>query len=134
MSIRETILAAVAAKLVSANVASGRVYRTRREQLETLPAVTVEPAGASAEEVFLGTMDHELFVAVAVIAKGDTPDTAADATLTAAHAALVADITLGLADVTLDPEFSADWEFEDYDYARAVHRYRISYRTASNAF
>ena len=37
MTTRDTLLAAIASAL--SGVASGRVYRTRREQLPTLPAV-----------------------------------------------------------------------------------------------
>lgn len=133
MTTRENILAAFAT--VMASVASGRVYRSRREQLPTLPAVIIEPAGCRSEELALGVMDHELTVSVAVFAKGDTPDNAADATLLAVHTALFADSDLGLGagnGVTLMPDFEADWNFEDYDYVRAEHRYRVLYRTTGN--
>lgn len=133
MTIRESILAAFATQLAS--VASGRVYRSRREQLPTLPAVIIEPTAARSEEIALGAMDHELTVSVAVFAKGDTPDNAADSTLLAAHTALIADRSLGLGNgITLMPDFTADWSFEDYDYVRAEHRYRVTYRTTGNDF
>lgn len=135
MSTRETILAAIATQLAS--VASGRVYRSRREQLPTLPAVIIEPVSGRGEEIALGAMDHELSVSVAVFARGDTPDNAADATLLAAHTALIADRALGLGvtnGVTLMPDFECDWNFEDYDYVRAEHRYRVLYRTTGNDF
>lgn len=133
MSTRETILAAVATQL--AGVASGRVYRSRKEQIGTLPAVLIEPVGCQTGEIVLGAMDHELTVAVAVLANGDTPDNAADATLLAAHTALIANRSLGLGNgITLMPDFSGDWNFEDYDFVRAEHRYRITYRTTGNDF
>lgn len=135
MSTRETILAAFAT--VMASVASGRVYRSRREQLPTLPAVIIEPVSASASEIAMSAMDHELFVTVAVYAKGDTPDNAADATLLAGHTALIADRALGLGSangVTLMPDFAANWSFDDYDYVRAEHTYRVLYRTTGNDF
>ena len=133
MSTRETILAAFAT--VMASVASGRVYRSRKEQLPTLPAVIIEPVGATASELSLGAMDHDLTVTVAVYAKGDTPDNAADATLLAGHTALIADRALGLGNgITLMPDFSADWSFEDFDYFRASHTYRVTYRTTGNDF
>jgi hypothetical protein len=133
MSTRESILAAIATQLAS--VASGRVYRSRREQLPTLPAVIIEPDAAQSMEIALGAMDHELTVSIAVYAKSDTPDNGADATLLAAHTALIADRSLGLGNgITLLPEFDADWQFEDYDYVRASHKYRITYRTTGNDF
>lgn len=133
MSTRETILAAIATQLAS--VASGRVYRSRREQLPTLPAIVIEPQSSQSSELSLGAMDHELVVNVALYANGDTPDSTADATLLAAHTALIADRSLGLGNgITLLPDFDADWQFEDYDFVRAVHRYRITYRTTGNDF
>ena len=94
MSTRETILAAFATKL--AGVAGGRVYRARREQIPTLPAIVIEQAGMQSDETVLGMTDHLLTVSVAVLATGETPDSAVDATLTAAHSAILADFTLGL--------------------------------------
>lgn len=133
MSTRETILAAFATTLAS--VASGRVYRSRKEQLPTLPAVIITPDNATSVESVLGMMDHELSVSVSVYAKGDTPDNAADATLAALHTALTAAPTLGLGnDVQLLPGVECEWDFEDYDYVRATHRYHVTYRTATGAF
>lgn len=133
MSTRETILAAFATQLAS--VASGRVYRSRREQIPTLPAVLILPRGGRSVEFVLGVMDNELTVSVGVLAKGDTPDTAADATLLAVHAALIADRSLGLGnDVQLLPDFEYDPDFEDYDYCQAPHLYRVTYRTTGNDF
>ena len=132
-STRENILAAFAT--VMASVASGRVYRSRKEQLPALPAVIIEPRSCSSSEIALGAMDHDLTVSIAVYAKGDTPDNAADATLLAGHAALIANRSLGLGNgITLMPEFTADWSFEDYDHVRAEHTYRVTYRTTGNDF
>jgi hypothetical protein len=132
MSTRETILAAIATAL--SGVAGGRVYRSRREDLGTLPAVVITPDGEEAEEAVLGVTDRRLVVAVDVYAKGDTPDTAADATLAAAWAALAAAPTLGLGtDVQLWPAHSIDWDFEDFDYARATLRVTYLYRTATGS-
>lgn len=133
MSTRETVLAAVASALTG--IASGRVYRGRREQLPTLPAVIIEPLAASSAENVLGMTDHELTVGISVFAKGEIPDTAADATLSAIHTALMADLTLGLgSEVQLAPGIEVDWNYDDFDYVRAEQRYRISYRTATGAF
>lgn len=128
MSTRETLLAAVAAAL--AGVAGGRVYRSRQEQIGTLPAINILPGAESAQEYALGAMDRRLTVNVHVMAKGDTPDTAADAVLSAAWAALAATPALGLgSDVQMDMAHEVDWEFEDYDYTRATLRVTYIYRT-----
>lgn len=128
MSTRDTILAAVATAL--SGVAGGRVYRSRREQIPTLPAVIIEPISEDAEERALSRMDRLLSVGVSVLAKGDTPDNAADATLAAAWAALYAAPDLGQgSDVQIDPRHTIEWDFEDYDYCRATLRVSVMYRT-----
>jgi hypothetical protein len=132
MSTRETLLAAVATAL--SGVAGGRIYRSRREQLPTLPAVIVEPQGEEAQEVSLGYMDRRITVGVVVYAKGDTPDNAADSTLASAFAALAATPSLGLGeDVQLETTHAVEWDFEDYDYVRATLRLTYFYRTASGS-
>lgn len=128
MSTRETLLAAVAATL--SGVASGRVYRSRREQLPVLPAVIVTPSSESAEEELIGIGYRRLDIAIDVYASGDTPDTAADAVLAAAWAALAADPGLGLgSEVQLRMAHSIDWDFEEYDHVRATLRVTLDYRT-----
>lgn len=132
MSTRDTILAAFATAL--AGVAGGRVYRTRREQLPTLPAVIVEPTSETAEETVLGLTDRRLSVGIQVLAKGDTPDNAADATLAAAWAALAVANALGLgSEVQIEPAHEIDWDTEDYDYGRATLRVTVIYRTATGS-
>ena len=134
MSARETLLAAVASTLVTASVASGRVYRSRREQLPTLPAVIVTPAAEDANEDVMGREDATLTVDLDVYARGDAPDNAADATLAAAWAALRATPTLGLGvDVQLMPGRRIAWDFEDFDYVRATLSVAYFYRTATGA-
>lgn len=135
MSTRESILEAV--KTTLSSVAGGRVYRCRKEQIETLPAVEISQAGHRALLSPVGVSDHELLVRVAVLAKGETPDSAADATLVALHAALVADPSLGLGnDARLDvDEWQTDEpDFDDYDYVRLAHVYTVRYRTSPGAF
>lgn len=132
MSLRENVLAAISAKLIAANVASGRVYRTRQEAIATVPAVNVEPVSEQVEESVLGMLDRTLRVAVHVLAKGDTPDSAADATLDAAISAVLADRTLGLgSEVQVQSAFDVAWDFEDFDIARATATFSISMRTTA---
>lgn len=132
MSLRETVLSAIGAKLVAANVASGRIYRTRQEAIATAPAVNVEPVSEQAEEQVLGLMDRTLRIAVIVLAKGDTPDSAADATLDAVIAAVLADRTLGLgSEVCVLSGHEINWDFEDFDLARVSVVFTVSMRTAT---
>jgi len=132
MSLRESVLSALAAALVNANVASGRVYRSRQEAIETLPAVTVEPVSEQVGESMLGRLDRTLSVAVTVLAKGDTPDSTADVVLDAAAAAILADRTLGLgSEVQVMSLHDLRWDFEDFDLTRVTATFQISMRTAS---
>ena len=132
MTTRDTLLAAIASAL--SGVASGRVYRTRREQLPTLPAVIITPDSEETEEQALGVEDSTLTVAIDVFAKGDTPDNAADSTLSAIWTALRATPDLGQgSDVQLLPRRTVQWDTEDYDYMRATLRVTYLYRTATGA-
>jgi hypothetical protein len=128
MAIRENILAAFATTLGA--LASGRVYRSRMEQLPALPAIVIEPEAEEAAEQLIGVMDAELQVTVWIFAKGDTPDNAADSLLSSVHSALCADLTLGLgSDVQLLPRRRVSWDFDKYDEARVAVRYSVFYRT-----
>jgi hypothetical protein len=128
MSLQENILAGIATALVG--VASGRVYRDRREGIETLPAVSIEPESADEEETVLGKVDGILTVAVSIYAKGETPSTAADSIAASIKAIMTSgkDFSLGT-DVQLLPGCSHEWDYENYDYARLILRYRIAYRS-----
>jgi len=131
MSTRESILAAAAAALVTASVASGRVYRSRQEALTTLPAVIVEPLSESADETVLGMLDRTLSVAVSVHASGAPGDNAADATVAAVESAMLADRTLGLgSEVNILSTIDTRWEFDEQDMCRATLIFQVSFRTA----
>ena len=131
MSTRESILAAAAAALVTANVASGRVYRSRQEAMTTLPSVTVEPQFEAADETVLGMLDRSLNVSVTVFASGDPADAAADATLALIESTLLADRTLGLgSEVQVRSMLDTRWDFEDQDLVRVTSTFQVSYRTA----
>ena len=128
MSTRDSVLAAFQTTLSS--LASGRVYRSRLEQLPAIPAIVITPDAEEAEEKLLGVMDAELTVTVAIYAKGDTPDNAADALLASVHSALCADLSLGLgSNVQILPRRRVGWEFDQYDEARLAVRYTVFYRT-----
>jgi hypothetical protein len=132
MSTRETILAALQTTLAS--VAGGRVYRWRKEQLLTLPAVIIRPESEEDTGEALGVTDTTMNVAFDVYARGDIPDQAADATLSAVYAALIPDPTLGLgSDVQIMPGRVVTWDVDDYDDSRITLMMRIQYRTAQGA-
>ena len=129
MSTRETILAAVVTTL--SGLAGGRVYRSRGEQLPTLPAIVIAPVSEAASELVLTKADRQLSVSITIYAKGDTPDSAADTILSAAWAALFAAPDLGLgSDVQLLPDHNVQWQFENYDEAEVGLFVTFSYRTA----
>lgn len=136
MSLRESVLAAIQSALVAANVASGRVYRSRTAALVTLPSVTVEPESESATEEVLGMLTRTLTVVVYVFAAGSPPDSAADATLALVESTLLADRTLGLgSEVQVLSPIETTWDFDpeqsgSYDHTRIGLRFTVSYRTA----
>jgi hypothetical protein len=132
MSTRETILAALQVALAS--VAGGRVYRARKEQLPTLPAVIIRPESEEDTGEALGVTDTTINVSFDVYARGDIPDQAADATLSAVYAALIPNPTLGLgSDVQIMPGRIVTWDVDDYDDSRTTLMMRIQYRTAQGA-
>lgn len=120
MSLREDCLAAIRAALVAASVAGGRVYRTRQEAMATLPAVVIEPLRDEAGPTALGRDDHRLTVAIHALARGDTPDTAADAILVSIASTLTGNRTLGLSGCEMLAGHQIDWDFGDFDLARAT--------------
>lgn len=130
-SLRENVISAAAAALVTANVAGGRVYRSRWHALPELPGVTVTPLGESADEAPLGMLDRTLSLAVTVHASGSPADGAADATLAEVEAAMFADRTLGLgSDVQIKSAMETRWDFDDADVVRVAAIFSISMRTA----
>lgn len=127
MSARETILAALLATL--SGLCSGRVYRSRKEQLPALPAIVIRPESEKTVQQVLGCHDATLTVVIEIYARGDVPDQAADATLQAVIEALQATPTLGLSDaVQVSPDLEYEWAIENYDDAGITLRLVIDYR------
>jgi hypothetical protein len=132
MSTRETLLAALHTAL--SVLAGGRVYRSRKEQMPTLPAVVIRPEFEEDTGEMLGVTDTILTVAIEIYARGDIPDQAADATLSDVYAATIASPDLGLgSNVQILPGRSVTWEIEGYDDSGVTLRLRILYRTALGA-
>ena len=130
-SAREDVLAAIKNILITANVAGGRVYRTRQESIVTLPATNVEPVAAKVGQPVIGREDQMLQAAVNVFASGDTPDNAADATLDVVITTVTGNPTLGIGNsVQVSTEYEIGWDFSDFDIVRATVIFNISIRTA----
>lgn len=128
MSQRETILAAVQSSLSA--LAGGRVYRARREQLPALPAIVITPVSDVSADSLLGVVDRVLTVDIAVYARGDIPDQAADSLVDQVTQILSASNALGLgSDVEIRPGIDIDPNFESYDDIQVVVRLVIDYRT-----
>lgn len=132
MSTRETLLNALHVAL--AGCAGGRVYRSRKEQLPTVPAIVIRPESEEDNGEMLGVTDTILVVAIDIYARGDIPDKAADATLSAAYAAIIAAPDLGLGtDVQLMPGRTVTWNVDGYDDADVTLSLSYLYRTALGA-
>ena len=130
MSQRETVIAAMSAALVTANVASGRVYRTRQEAIATLPAVNIEPVSATGSDRSTGGVDERVVVAINILAKGDTPDSAADATLNQVLTVLLSLRDLDLGDgVDIGSDYEVQWDFADFDLAQVRVLVNVHLRT-----
>ena len=132
MSLRENVIAAVAAALVAANVASGRIYRSRQDAFafDELPAVIVGPLSESASEEVLGMLDRTLTVRLSVYGKIAPGDAGIDATIAAAEAAVLADRSIGLgSDVQVSSLVDTSWDFGEQDGVRADIDFQIRMRT-----
>ncbi len=130
MSDRELILNAIKTKLANANVAGGRVYRSRRQALQVLPAVVVEPSIRRTKQEHTGAAeDNSFIVNVLIFVEGDPPDTVSAPIEKEVVAALKADPTLGVADdVQLQGNYETSWDFEDFDVARVYLTFQVNYR------
>ncbi len=128
MSQRETILASLQSSL--SGLASGRVYRAHREQLPDLPAIIITPVSDVGAGALLGVVDRILTVDVAIYARGDIPDQAADSLVDQVLQIVSASNALGLGpDVEIRPDPDIDPNFENYDDIQVVVRLVIDYRT-----
>ena len=132
MSTRETVLAAVHATL--SGLCGGRVYRSRKDQLPTVPAIVIRPEDEEDTGELLGVTDTTLTISVEIYARGETPDLAAYATLSSAYAQLAASSDLGLgSNVQILPGRTVAWAEDNYSDCSAILRIRIIYRTAQGA-
>lgn len=128
MSAREDILSALQATLSPILPAS--VWRSRKEQLPSLPAIVIRPEAEDDPGEMLGVTDSVLTVAIDIYARGEIPDQAVEPILADVVSALKTDATLGLgSDVQILPRRQIEWSAENYDDALATMRIDIIYRT-----
>jgi len=128
MSARETLLVALQDKLSPLLPAS--VWRNRKEQLPTTPAIVIRIESESDEGQMLGCRDAVLSVAIEIYVSGETPDQVADDLLEGVIDILDADPTLGLgSDVQVTPARAVEWAIDQYDDVAVTLRLQITYRT-----
>lgn len=125
---REVILAALQSAL--APILPGAVWRSRTDQLPTLPAIVIRPESEEDPGQILTVHDVTLTVAIACYARGEIPEQALDPILSDVINALQSDPTLGLgSDVQVMPPRRIEWDSENDADARATLRVDITYRT-----
>lgn len=134
-SIRERIVAAMAAALAGTTQVSTRIYRSRVEAFSRseAPALVVEPGTDEVlQEVSTCKLDWRLTVTVAVYTRGGTiPDQTADPIVIDVHSRVMADRTLGglamdVIPVSVEPIF----ESADQVAAWTVITFAVRYRTS----
>lgn len=130
-SIRERILASLAADLAGVAGIDGRVYRSdpNPSARDLHPFVTLDWQSDQAAPATVPQTERRLVALVSVFVRGDGPDTLADPIMVAAHAAITADTTRGgLAIDTLLADASFEVESADETAGRLTHVYEINYR------
>ena len=127
MSARENVLEALFTTLTP--ILPGSVWRSRKEQFPSLPAIVISPLTEEGQGDVLGRIDCTLSVAIAVYARAEIPDQAADQILEDILSALNADTTIGLgSDVQILPSRRIDWAIENHDDNAATLHLEILYR------
>jgi len=94
---RETILAAVIAKLTAANVAAGRIFRSRSNALAAaeLPAIVLRAGNESVDNDGRTISVRHFDIELEIVVRGEPADQLADPIIAAASAAILADQSLG---------------------------------------
>lgn len=134
-SIRERIVAAMAAALANTVQVGTRIYRSRVEAFSRAeaPALVVEPGTDEVlQELSICKLDWRLTVTVAVYTRGGSiPDQTADPIVIDVHSKIMADRTLGglamdVIPVSVDPTF----ESADQVACWTVITFAVRYRTS----
>jgi hypothetical protein len=110
-----------------------RIYRSRVTPINRAEsaAIVVEPVNDTAgQNTSLPTLDWSLTVRLAVIVRGDTPDSIADPIIESMHSSLMADLTLGGYAIDIQPQ-GVNFEMVEADQPAGVIScdYLVRYRT-----
>ena len=132
-SVREQILARMAALLTGTTPAGANVFRSREVSITRAvsPAIVVMP-DAEEDSAFSQLTDHHrLDVGVVIFTRGDPWDSLADPIALAAHQLICTDVTLRALAVGDIRKHSSLWNAEEADRTAGslVMKYRITYLT-----
>lgn len=130
---REGILVAVKTALESITLVGGRVYRSRISSFtraET-PAVLFYPISDSPDETSYPKITWTILIRVAVLARGDEPDSLADPIIKSVHDKIINDSTLKGLSISIDPD-AVTFDLLDADKPAIVvnNDFRIRYQTS----
>lgn len=111
-----------------------RIYRSRVTPISRgeSAAIVVEPVNDTADQnTSLPTLDWSLTVRLAVIVRGNTPDSIADPIIESMHSSLMADLTLGGYAIDIQPQ-AVNFEMVEADQPAGVIScdYLVRYRTS----
>lgn len=130
-SIRELIVQSFMTALTGA-VPAAQIHRSRRTAIQRSesPAIVVQARREDPEVRESGGTNRILTIGMEIIARGDAPDSIADATVVEAHQRVMADTTLSGRAIDLQ-EISTEWEITEADLDAVVVTviYQILYRT-----
>lgn len=130
-SIRELIVQNFVTALTGA-VPAGQIHRSRLTAIQRSesPAIVVQARREDHEVLRSGGSNRLLTIGMEIIARGDAPDSVADATVSVAHQRVMADPTRS--GKALDTsEISTEWEIAEADLDAVIVTviYQILYRT-----
>lgn len=133
MTKRESILAAMKAKLVSVTgVPDASVYRSRVEPFSRgrVPAIVIEPIQDVPDTNVVPYLTWAMTVRVSVVVRGDVPDQVADPIIESLHSKLMSDLSLGGLSMDIQPS-PVTFELIEGDQPIGIISldYRVQYRT-----
>lgn len=133
MTKRESILAAMKAKLVSVTgVTDANVFRSRAEAITRArgSAIVIEPIQDVPDNSTLSILTWALTVRLTVVVRGDIPDQIADPIIESLHSKLMSDLSLGGLSMDIQPA-AVSFEILEGDQPIGIISldYRVQYRT-----
>lgn len=133
MTKRESILQALKAKLTAIpGVPNASVYRSRVEPFSRgrVPAIVIEPVSDTPDSSVIPFLNWTLVTRVAVIVRGDIPDSVADSIVESVHQKLMDDLSLGGLAMDIQPG-PVSFEMLESDQPTGIISldFRVLYRT-----